>query len=592
MDRDVAMGIGPEAFADAHDVALSRIQGGARRLIEHQIKILQGRNRDAAKEASSKAISDSSKRSPPPVDSDVGKSREAEQQAQSCEHQASKGTPLATSTTILNTPRASTTLTNNSEAVSRQASTSATADAEDSDDLIVVEARSVTPAVKRKASVGPKMDPTKKRLKRTESSGDESEVETPTVKRPAVASTSSGSKTVKPSPRRQKQAEESADETEGSDDDEASDSESDEEEDEDPRAMQETYNKANNEFNRSCRTCKANANRALRTKYETVIRDLKRQSKSQLNNAKETAQKALKAAKTKAVKDRDEQKAKYEKDMNALREAYDHKMATLNKKHDSLRGSFRAMKAALEDKNKTLTKERDATEAKRKAVEKSAGEEIRDMKNDMKADEALLKEQRKQMRKERDAEVNQLKPAHSALVKAKEKEIKDLTAEATSLRQDLSETNVQLRNARIDAAADRHRVSIAKVGEEKAQSHARAVDENLREFERYLTAVEQRRDVDLARLEEKLEHERAISRVQKGRFAEDQRHCLAGLQEKLDHERANSQEQKGRFVEEHRINLHLQATLQQEVQKRKANDARVQALEAELSKVKADAGRA
>lgn len=556
MDRDVTMGIGPEAFADIHDVALSRIQGGSRALIERQSRIIQARTKDATEDPHSQDEGAGSKRSASSTPSKQRESMDAEQRDQIHENRESEAASETNSTTTHKNPKASRPPPNTSRAASKQASTPATAEAEDKDEVIFVMTTSVTPAIKRKASLSSKPESTSKRRKQAEDSEDEDKVETPSFKRSAVASNSKGGKFVKPSPKGQKQVEESEDDSEGSEDDESS-------ENEDPQTLRQTLIKANKEFNSSCRACKTNANRTLKTKYETELKQLRKKSKTDLRNAKEKATKDARAVKTKADNDKDDLRARYEKQIKDLKESRTEKAATFNTKLEAWQTKYDEMKADLDEKNKKLTKERDSAEAKRKAIEKATNEEVRDMKNDMKADELLLKEERKQMRKEKDAEVSQLKPAHSALIKAKDQEIKNLTAEATSLREDLKTTNRDLRNARIDAAADRQRYINTKVTEEKAKSHASAVDENLREFERYLTEVERRRDL-----------------------------ALAGLREKLDHERANSRDQRGRFVEEHRINLHLQGTLQQEVQKRKANDARVQALEAELSKMKADAGRA
>lgn len=344
--RDGVMGIGPESYADFHDVTLASITGGTRKKIERQMSTIQARNYSPAKKSSVETTDSSQKRSASSPLSEPYEPKKQKQCAQIDQKDGCEIVPRADSATSSKDLRASTISLDDPKVTPEQTSTTTKADATDSDDCMIVDVKETSPAVKRKMSTTSEAGSTKKRRKQTEDPGDESEAESPTVKRPAsvltkaignsstmsgkqrkrtkdvvdesepeatsvrrsaVASTSSRGKAIKRSQKRQRRAAESQDEDQESEEsaaDEGSGSEDEDEEDEDPSALEQKLAQANKELSKSCRSCKTNANRALKTKYETEIRQLKSKSKKELGAAKAKATKDLRAAKSKAEEDK------------------------------------------------------------------------------------------------------------------------------------------------------------------------------------------------------------------------------------------------------------------------------------------------
>ncbi|KAM0721821.1 hypothetical protein Q7P37_002746 [Cladosporium fusiforme] len=634
VQRDIVMGIGPEGYADIDDVSLDNEKLGNRKRIKLECTAIQARKKSTEDQSSSQALDVTPK---PSASSPPLAQREPKNSKQSAEIDGDDNSEAASETTSKSAPkglRASTTPL----AESGSKSAPAEADADDSDDLILVDVKELPPTSKRKTSVSSRGDSAKRRRKQTEDSDDdseadaasakrgvivpasswgkvsgssgkkgkkaenvegdsepetpsakrgvtgavssrdkssvpsgkkrnqtedadsESEPETPSIRRPKAVPTSGRGRAIKPFQKRPEQAEESQAEDEEPDESASQvESDHDDEEDEDPRETQREIFKYTQEFNKSCRSCKTNANKLLKTKYETELRQVKNKSKKELSDAKATARKELKAAKDKADEDKENQRERFEDKIDDLKASRSEKIKVLNSKHDNLQGKFNDMKAKLEEKNKKLTKERDEAEAKRKEIEKSTNEELRDMKADMKADQLRLNEQRKQMNREKNDELNDLRPAHSNLLKAKERDIKNLAEKALSLERELKETEDELRRVRTEDAANKQRYSLGRQEVTRAFNQVRVVEENLREFDEYSRKLEQR-----AQLKQ------------------------AGFEEKLEAERANLQQQTNRLVEQQRQNLHLKETLQRVARHSGQKDKRISELEADLKATKAD----
>lgn len=498
---------------------------------------------------------------------------------------------------------------------------------EDSDEPTILSVRKVTPELKRKASNISNSGPMKKRFKQHKTSETEDEEASPVSKRKVSDMSSTGSaeqrvtqaeptptdvllmspppkrpvvrqsiaiqKTTlsgqnKPSSKAEALIEESS-KSEGSDEEDQSENEKNDQE-EDPKAAQERA-RANKSLAEACRKCRTNVSRALKLAHEENMRQLKKQSKDELRAAKERGDRNLNTFKEKSYRDKCALKEKYEDQLNATKANMNGKIGDLRAGHsqaleswqerfdetkDKLRkGQIQAnkewqekydeMKQKLEEKNRKLTKERDDAETNRKAVEKTVSAQLRSVTNDQKASELKLKEERKQMMRDCQEQIDQIRPEHSLILKAKQKNIEELAKKVVQLESELKESHEDLREARTDSHANELLYHQFKDKAETAREQIEVVEENLRDFEEYVTKVEERSQSHIARV-------------------------LEDSQQKIDLERANLQQTNNRLVEQQRRNQNLNETLMIQTQSGREMNARIQALESELAATKAEIG--
>lgn len=484
---------------------------------------------------------------------------------------------------------------------------------EDSDEPTILSVKRVTPELKRKASNTSSSGPMQKRSKqakeaetddeeaspvpkrklsnssnaastekgsshgKTADTGDEPE--TPCPKRPTAkqstavnkTATSTGKKgasTFKRSDKDKEECEQSENE-DAIDDEDAEHASEDEDDEEQNLQVVRDLAKANKDFGKACRTCKINANKVLKARHDAEVSQLKKQKRDEVRQAKAEADRVLKAAKLKAERTRSALQQKYELQSQELKDQRDTKIAKLKESHkEAIEDSdekYEDMKGKLETKIRKLTKERDDAETKRKDIEKTTSKELRDMTSDQKAAELKLKEERKQIVRDCLEQVNELKPEHSSALKAKQKNIDEMAQKVIRLEAELRQAGTDLREVSADGHADKIRYETSKAEAEKWREQVEVVEDNLREFEAYVTHVEGRCKSNIARAQGDCDQQVGIAR-------------------------ANLQEANNRLTEQQRRNRNLNETLIVQTQLGREKDARIQALESELARTRAEIG--
>lgn len=430
--------------------------------------------------------------------------------------------PTSKSELELEQSKKSITKAGKSNATSKPGKTSASKDDDgDSEDLEIVEIRTVTPAPKRKRSVTSQPEElAKKRPKTIGLKDTEDEAEVISVQSSATTRKNASRKAVAASNARRTE-EDSDDENSESDEEEGGELEV--EEPVNPQAAQK-LGQAKKDLKQFCRNCKSNVSKAMKEIHGQEISKLKREHRDTLRERKEASDEALKAAKAKIKAKNAAQKAKHTKEVDDLREDFSDKVDELREKQEkALKDGdekYKSMKQKLMESNVKLTKERDDADAKRKKSEKDTNAKLKGMTDDAKAGELKLKEERKQLRRECQEQVDQLKPGHSSAIKDKDKIIGELADKAAILENRLGRAEHDLQLATASAAADRRRYEDGKAEVQRHRASVQVAEDNLRDFNEYLNKVEGRAQYDTTRLEEHLqEHKNRVVTLQRENYA-------------------------------------------------------------------------
>lgn len=541
--RDEVMSIGFEGYADFTAVSLRIVPRFQTWSSKRSRPCAQTDKHTRKSVTSMRTSSGSLKRPVSPTGADGSRSKKARTLARIDEGDHADGpfvegsgraSKVATTSTSksqleLEQSKQSTTKADKSNATSKPGKKLASKDDDgDSDDLEIVEIKTLTPDAKRKQSVTSHPEESaKKRPKTIELKDTEDEDEVDGAKDSPAKRKNAPRQAVANSKTRPLQIEDSDEEdSESEKDGEGKGSEYGEDEPEDPQAAQKLA-QAKKELGKACKTCRTNASRAMKQKYELEISKLKREHQATLRNKKEDADEALKSAKANLKAKNTALRTKHDKEVSELKSEHADKVEELKEKKDKAVDywdeKYKSMKQKFTESNNKLTKERDDADAKRKTSERETSAKLKVMTEDTKAAELRLKEERKQMIRDNQEEIDQLKPEHSTAVKNKEKLVLEFADKVAILENRLSRAEHDLGVAQSSAAANNQRYKDGGQDVAKYKAHVQKAEDKVREFDDYLTKFEGRSASDQARLQEKLDMAEAHLQQQKNRVVTLQR---------------------------------------------------------------------